>query len=325
VQYRTSGITEGITQTETMLDTIDKNDNQVCLDQFEWVRTLGTGGFATVDLVQIKKTKKQLALKRIKHGLVTAKEEVEKQVQNEVDILEKCTKSPFVVKYYGSIVTKISLIFILEPCLGGDLWSVMQRNGVFNDTSARFYTACVVEGLRYLTSLGIMYRDIKPENLLLDATGYVKIADLGFSKILPENERTYTVVGTAEYLSPEMLSNKGYDHTSTLWSLGILIYEMLTGNPPFTADDQKTLFSKICLGFRRFPFPSYLSSNAVELIMMLCRGKPSQRPGLVMVTRYLWFSGLDWDSLRKGTLEAPYLPELAEVTLDEDSSKFEGF
>ena len=198
-------------------------------------------------------------------------------------------------------------------------------DGIFSESSAKFYTACVIEGLRYLTSLGIMYRDIKPENLLLDTNGYVKIADLGFSKILPENGRTHTVVGTAEYLSPEMLSNKGYDQTSTLWSLGILIYEMLTGCPPFTADDQKTLFSKICLGFRSFPFPSYLSSNAVELIMMLCRGKPSQRPGLGTVTKYLWFSGLDWDSLRKETLEAPYVPELEEITLDEDSCEFEGF
>eukprot|EP00091_Calanus_sinicus_P025710 TRINITY_DN9968_c0_g1_i2.p1 TRINITY_DN9968_c0_g1~~TRINITY_DN9968_c0_g1_i2.p1 ORF type:complete len:239 (-),score=72.91 TRINITY_DN9968_c0_g1_i2:79-795(-) len=225
---KTKTMLDTITEAETMLDTINKNDNQVCLDQFEWVRTLGTGGFATVDLVQIKQTKRQLALKRIKHSLVDRTEGADKQVQNEADILEKCTKSQFVVKYYGFFVTKISLIFLLEPCLGGDLWSVMQRTGVFSDTSARFYTACVVEGLKYLTSLNIMYRDIKPENLLLDSNGYVKIADLGFSKILPENERTYTAVGTAEYLSPEMLSGKGYDHTSTLWGLGILIYEMLT-------------------------------------------------------------------------------------------------
>jgi len=303
-------------------------NDQMCFNdpkatEFEWIRNLGEGGFATVDLVTFKKTRKPLALKKIKTSLLED-QEVEKQVKNETEILKKCNQCIFVVKYYGSIVTKSSLLFILEPCLGGDLWSVMQRNGVFSDSSAKFYAGCVIEGLKYLTSLDIIYRDLKPENLLLDQSGYVKIADLGFSKFLTENQRTHTVVGTAEYLSPEMLINQGYDHMSTLWSLGILIYELLTGSPPFTADDQKTLFSKISQGFRRFKFPSFMSSTAVEMIMMLCRVKPGQRPGLVTVSKYMWFYGFDWEELRKGTLEAPFVPDL-EVPLNEERSTFRGF
>jgi len=311
-----------------MLDKVEMNDNHIGIDELkdlEWIRTLGTGGFATVDLVHFKSMNKQVAMKRVKRCVIDGQEETKEQFQNEMDILEKCSKSLFVVKFFGSVVSKSSLNFLLEPCLGGDLWSVMQKNGVFNDHSAKFFTGCVMEGLKYLQLQGIMYRDLKPENLLLDHTGYVKIADLGMSKILLENQETFTVVGTAEYLSPEMLSTRGYGHASTLWSLGILIYELLTGRPPFTADDQKTLFSKICIGFRRFPFPSYLTSSAVEIIMMLCRAKSSQRPGLETVTKYMWFSGFDWDALRKGTLEPPFIPKLDDITLEENVSDFEGF
>jgi len=276
-------------------------------EEYDWIRTLGAGGFATVELVSLKGRNELFAMKRFKHGALDSEEAI-KQMEVEVENLKTCSDSLFVVKYYGSFISTLSTCLLLEPCLGGDLWWAIKTNGPFSDGTAKFYCACVIEGLKYLESRGIFYRDLKPENLLLDEAGYLKIADLGFSKPLDKDEKTFTVVGTAEYLSPEMLSIQGYSFSATLWSLGILIYEMLTGTPPFVADDQKTLFKKICVGFTKFRFPSFLSSNAVEVILMLCRKNPSHRPGLGVVTRYMWFAGFNWDALRKGTLPAPCLP-----------------
>lgn len=284
------------------------------VQELEWISTLGMGAFSTVELVSINN--KQFALKRFKDG-VLGKHESMMQVENEVLILRKCNGSTFVVKYHGSMLNQPSPCILLEPCLGGDLLSVMQKSGALSNETAKFYSACVIEGLKYLELSGIFYRDLKPENLLLDEAGYVKIADLGLSKFIRgKSEKTFTIVGTAEYLSPEMLNNQGYNLASTLWSLGILIYEMLTGSPPFVANDQKKLFSKIRAGFNSFTFPSILSINAVEIIRMLCRPKPSQRPGLELLTRYMWFVDFDWDALRKRVLDGPII----DSELDEKST-----
>jgi len=290
--------------------------------ELEWVCTLGMGAFANVELVRFKN--KQFALKKFKQ-FALHQQEFTKQIENETQILKNCRGSKFVVKCYGPIISNSSFPgLLLELCLGGDLWSVMQKCGLLSEDKARFYSACVIEGLKYLENCGIFYRDMKPENLLMDEAGYVKIADLGLSKLVrKDEERTFTVVGTAEYLAPEMLTNHGYGTESTLWSLGILIYEMLTGNPPFVSEDQKVLFSKIQMGFYRFSFPKILKSNAIELINMLCRPKPSHRPSLDMITRFMWYTGFNWDALRKGTLKPPFQPnKLDKLSLDENFDNF---
>jgi len=307
---------------------IDVNDNHeltrlLLIDdhEVEWICTLGTGAFANVELVRVKN--KQFALKKFKQDALDLQDS-KRQVENETRILRNCRECRFVVKFYGAVVSNyLFQSLLLEPCLGGDLWAVMQKCGAFSDDSAKFYSACVIEGLKYLENRGIFYRDMKPENLLLDEAGYVKIADLGFSKFIRKDEKSFTVVGTAEYLAPEMLTNQGYTIASTLWSLGILIYEMLTGTPPFVSEDQTMLFSKIRVGFYRFSFPNILKSNAVEIIRMLCRPKPSHRPGLDVVTRFMWFTGLNWDALRKGTLEAPIQPnKFDKISMDENFDNF---
>jgi len=300
-------------------------DNETDVDEFEWIRTLGSGGFATVDLVNLKSSRKQFALKKIKRTILDSMENAKEILRIEVDLMEKCNNG-FIVGYHGSIVTKDYLMFLLEPCLGGDLWSLIQLRGKLDDNSAKFYAACVIEGLNYLVTHDILYRDLKPENLLVDRNGYIKLADFGMSKELGRSESTRTIVGTAEYLAPEMVNNQGYTHTATLWSLGILIYEMLVGSPPFVAEDQKSLFCMISRGFFRFKFPEVLSPGSREVVMMLCRVVPSRRPSLETIVKFMWFVGLDWEALRKGQLEAPFIPEVVqETSLDERSTYFENF
>ena len=286
-----------------------------------FIRRLGKGGFSEVDLVQCQLTKQKYALKRVDFSDLNVDTITIKQLIEEVSLLEKIKDNRFIVKLFSSKVTNHFALLFLEPCLAGDLWSLIQKNGPFHEEDAKFYVGCVMEGLDYLQKTGILFRDLKPENILLCSTGYVKISDFGLSKALSAGEKTRTVVGTAEYLAPEMLSSKeGYDHRATLWSLGVFVYELIHGSPPFTSNNRSTLFSKISVGFKRFAFPPQLSSNAVEIIQMLCRVNPTQRASLEMIRKFMWFSGFSWEDLRAEVFPAPWIPDPTDEMILDDTS-----
>jgi len=295
------------------------------MENFQWVRTLGVGGFARVDLVVCQEGK-AVALKTVKKNLLTDPEVI-RQMTVETEVLgQSGVGSLFVVQYLGSWAIQSSLVLVMEACLGGDLWRLMQRRGGrFEDSCARFYSCCVIEGLQYLSDRGVLYRDLKPENLLLDGvTGYLKIADFGFSRLLGAEGVASTLVGTAEYLAPEMLRGEGYGHRANLWALGVLIYELLTGQPPFHGEDHNALVSKIGKGFRGYAFPPHIRPGAEEVIRMLCRLNPAQRPGLSMIIKFSWYHSFDWAALRLGSLPAPILPtgEDDSLELEEQSEDF---
>jgi len=289
------------------------HDSQINRNDLKLIRSLGSGCFAKVDLMMNSKGK-TMALKTAKED-VNTDVDIFRLVNKERIVMETSGQaSIFVVKYYGCLPSEFSMypcILVMEACLGGDLWNVMkEQGGRLENDAALFYICCVIEGLTYLESKNILYRDLKPENILVDGrTGYVKIADFGFSSILQPGETTSTPVGTAEYLAPEILKKVGYNKKATHWALGILIYELLTGTPPFRGDQ---LYSKIGKGFRHHVFPGVMSSSAVEMVQMLCRMIPDKRPGLDSIRRYSWFIGFDWESLRTGVLEAPLLPTFKE-------------
>ena len=283
------------------------------------IRRLGKGGFSQVDLVECQLTKREYAMKKVDFSNLDL--DATKQLIEEAALMEKIRDNSFIIQLFSYKVTNNCALLFLEPCLSGDLWTLMQKNGPFAEEDAQFYVGCVMEGLDYLQSIGILFRDLKPENMLLCCSGYVKISDFGMSRSLRCGEKANTVVGTAEYLAPEMLTSKeGYDHRATLWSLGVFLYELLTGSPPFTSNNRSLLFSMITAGFKRFSFPSKLSPNAVEIIQMLCRVNPKQRPSLEMIRKFMWFSGFSWEDLRAKVLPAPWVPDSsAEAIMDEKS------
>lgn len=152
----------------------------------------------------------------------------------------------------------------------------------FDDNTARFYTACVVEAFDYLHSHGIVYRDLKPENLLLDVAGYVKLVDFGFAKKLKDGETTKTFCGTPDYVAPELILIKGHDKSADYWSLGILMFELLTGEPPFADEpdsDSIKIYNRVLKGIGVVEFPHIVSGDASSLIKELCRENPSERLG----------------------------------------------
>jgi cGMP-dependent protein kinase len=235
------------------------------------------------------------------------------------------TRCDFIVRLYRTFRDNKYLYMLLEVCLGGELWALLRDRGVFDDGTTRFYVACVIEALIYLHAKGIVYRDLKPENLLLDNSGYAKLVDFGFAKSIGFGRKTWTFCGTPEYVAPEVLLNKGHDFSTDLWSLGIFTYELLTGSPPFAASDPMKTYNLILRGIDAIEFPRYITKNARHVIKRLCRESPAERlgygnNGVKDVQKHKWFEGFNWEGLKKRTLTPPYMPKVMSST---DVSNFD--
>ncbi|KAM4032277.1 cGMP-dependent protein kinase 1 isoform 2-T2 [Anomaloglossus baeobatrachus] len=296
------------------------------LTDFNIIDTLGVGGFGRVELVQLKSEEsKTFAMKILKkrHIVDTRQQE---HIRSEKQIMQSA-HSDFIVRLYRTFKDSKYLYMLMEACLGGELWTILRDRGSFEDSTTRFYTACVVEAFAYLHSKGIIYRDLKPENLILDHRGYAKLVDFGFAKKIGFGKKTWTFCGTPEYVAPEIILNKGHDISADYWSLGILMYELLTGSPPFSGPDPMKTYNIILRGIDMIEFPKKITKNAANLIKKLCRDNPSERLGNLKngvkdIQKHKWFEGFNWEGLRKGTLTPPIIPSVASPT---DTSNFDSF
>ena len=191
--------------------------------------TLGMGGFGRVELVQLTYDKtRSFALKCLKkkHIVDTRQQE---HIFSEKKIMMNA-KTPFIARLYKTFRDTKYLYMMLEVCLGGELWTILRDRTHFDDNTTKFCVGCVIEAFEYLHARGIVYRDLKPENLLLDSSGYVKLVDFGFAKHIGFGRKTWTFCGTPEYVAPEIILNRGHDLSADYWSLGILMFELLTGS-----------------------------------------------------------------------------------------------
>ncbi|XP_014826812.1 PREDICTED: cGMP-dependent protein kinase 1-like isoform X2 [Poecilia mexicana] len=296
------------------------------LNDFNIIDTLGVGGFGRVELVQLKNEEaKTFAMKILKkrHIVDTRQQEhirAEKHIMTEAH-------SDFIVRLYRTFKDSKYLYMLLEACLGGELWTILRDRGSFDDSTTRFYTGCVVEAFAYLHAKGIIYRDLKPENLILDSRGYAKLVDFGFAKKIGFCKKTWTFCGTPEYVAPEIILNKGHDVSADYWSLGILMYELLTGSPPFSGPDPMKTYNIILRGIDMIEFPKKITKNAANLIKKLCRDSPSERLGNLKngvkdIQKHKWFEGFNWEGLKKGTLTPPITPKVSSPI---DTNNFDSF
>ncbi|XP_035444323.2 cGMP-dependent protein kinase, isozyme 2 forms cD5/T2 isoform X1 [Spodoptera frugiperda] len=282
------------------------------LSDLRIIATLGIGGFGRVELVQIQSdSSRSFALKQMKKAQIVETRQ-QQHIMSEKEIMSEMN-CEFIVKLYKTFKDRKYLYMLMETCLGGELWTILRDRGQFDDATTRFYTACVVEAFHYLHSRNIIYRDLKPENLLLDSKGYVKLVDFGFSKKLQASRKTWTFCGTPEYVAPEVIMNRGHDISADYWSLGVLMFELLTGSPPFTGTDPMKTYNKILKGIDAVEFPRCITRNATNLIKKLCRDNPAerlgyQRGGITEIQKHKWFDGFNWEGLAQRSLEPPITP-----------------
>ncbi|XP_078083698.1 serine/threonine-protein kinase N2 [Mustelus asterias] len=284
------------------------------IEDFYFVALLGRGHFGKVLLAEHKLTKKMFAIKALKKGNVVSRDEVD-SLMCEKRIFETASSAqhPFLVNLFACFQTTNHVCFVMEYAPGGDLMMHIRSN-VFSELQTRFYTACVILGLQFLHEKNIVYRDLKLDNLLMDAEGYIKIGDFGLCKEgMGSGDLTDTFCGTPEFLAPEVLTETSYTRAVDWWGLGILIYEMLVGECPFPGDDDDEIFDSIVNEEVRYP--RFLSTPAISVMRKLLRKNPERRLGAgdqdaEAVKEEMFFREVDWEALLARRVKPPLVPKL---------------
>lgn len=298
-----------------------KRANSSKIEALDILKTIGTGTFGRVVLVRHKDTREYNALKVMAiTQVIKLKQEI--HIMSEKTILSTISH-PFIVNLLWYHKDDTFLYMLMEYVPGGELFSYLRSQGKFSGPTSSFYASEILVALEYLHSHDIVYRDLKPENLLLDREGHLKITDFGFAKVV--KDRTWTLCGTPEYLAPEIILSKGHNKAVDWWSLGILIFEMLVGYPPFYADNPLNIYEKIVAG--KIVWPKNIDLIAKDLIKKLLvldrtRRLGNMKNGADDIKKHKWFKGLDWKDVTGRKLKPPIVPELA---YDGDTTNFESY
>lgn len=291
------------------------------LEDLEATHTLGCGAFGRVKLAK-DSSENFYALKcQAKTAIVESG--LEEHVLNEMRVMRK-VDHPLIAKLFVALQDDKYIYFLLELLQGGELFTHLRSKGKLTEQSARFYGASVVYAFATLHAKKIAYRDLKPENLVMDKNGYTKLVDFGLAKQLISG-KTWTLCGTPDYLAPEIILNEGHDLAVDYWALGVLIFEMVVGAPPFYAEEPMDVYEKILGG--NPAMPSFFTRNLSDLIKKLLRQQQGKRlgntrGGTAAVIKHKWFSSFDWAGLESNDMKAPYKPT---IQAKDDVSNFDKF
>lgn len=293
------------------------------IGDFDMRATVGTGTFGRVRVVKIKGSQDRtpLALKIMKKSEVLRLKQVE-HIKAETSILSKI-EHPFIVNLLATFQDDARLFLLLEFINGGELFSHLRTEGRLPDSDAKFYAGEIVLAFAYLHGKNIIYRDLKPENLLIDSDGHIKVTDFGFAKEV--DDRTWTLCGTPEYLAPEIIQSKGHGRGVDWWALGILIFEMLAGYPPFLDETHFGIYQKVLAG--RIEFPKHFDVKAKDLIKRLLTADRAKRFGCLKggaedIQKHKWYKGMDWHVLECRGVRPTFIPA---VKAPDDTSMFERY
>ncbi|KAF8429195.1 serine/threonine-protein kinase YPK2/YKR2 [Tirmania nivea] len=321
---------------KTPLDPVKpgEDDRRVKLNSsnFEFITTLGTGTFARVWLVKPTKevrgrvsTSQVYALKVLRKVDIIRLKQCE-HTKSERRILYCCRKHPFIAQLVYSWSDWNSLYLLMEYAPGGELFTYLRRLVRFPVSMTQFYTAEIASAFCFLHRNGVVYRDLKPENVMIDAHGHIRLVDFGFSKEIG-NYETYTLCGTPEYIAPEILLSKGHGKAVDWWALGVFIFELSCGYPPFYDANTNKMYEKILKADIHFPSSLDLPEAYKDIVRKLCTRDLTARLGNLRgggndVKKHPFFSDIDWDELEKKTHPGPLAPDLENP---EDASYFEPY
>ncbi|XP_041964574.1 ribosomal protein S6 kinase beta-2-like isoform X2 [Alosa alosa] len=305
---------------------VNRDSERVGPDCFELLTVLGKGGYGKVfqvRKVQGTQTGKIFAMKVLKKAKIVCNAKDTAHTRAEREILET-VRHPFIVELWYAFQTGGKLYLILECLSGGELFMQLEKEGIFMEDTACFYLGEITLALGHLHSNGIIYRDLKPENIMLNHQGHIKLTDFGLCKeSIHDGTVTHTFCGTIEYMAPEILTRTGHNRAVDWWSLGALMYDMMTGSPPFTGENRKRTIDKILKC--KLNLPPYLTPDARDMIKKLLKKSPSQRLGSSKadcedIKKHPFFRHVNWDDLLNKSIEPPYKPTLQS---DEDVSQFD--
>ena len=304
---------------------------------YESISIIGRGAFGEVHVCREKETGKIVAIKKIKKDILIIKNQII-HVRNE-QLFMSNVKSPWIVDLKASFQEDDFLYLVMEYCPGGDLMNLLIERDVLTEEEAKFYLAELILSIESIHKLDCIHRDIKPDNILIDSTGHIKLSDFGLAKIsekifenrhdinsntIYHHNKNYSCVGTAYYIAPEVLNKKGYGPEIDWWSAGIIFYEMLIGYAPFCSKDTSEVCYKVLNWKKFFKIPSKvkISSEAEDLIIKLINNSNKRlgKNGADEIKNHPFFNGLDWNNIRK--IKPPFIPK---IKYEYDTKYFETF
>uniref|UniRef100_A0A8C3TEI3 Protein kinase C n=1 Tax=Chelydra serpentina TaxID=8475 RepID=A0A8C3TEI3_CHESE len=313
-----------VTSPESLIESEPGKDQKseqlkLTIDGFVLHKMLGKGSFGKVFLAELKNTDQFFAVKALKKDVVLMDDDIECTMV-EKRVLSLAWEHPFLTHVYCTFQTKENLFFVMEYLNGGDLMFHIQSCHKFDTARATFYAAEIICGLQFLHSKGIIYRDLKLDNVLLDKDGHIKIADFGMCKEnMFEDAKTSTFCGTPDYIAPEILLGQKYNTAVDWWSFGVLLYEMLIGQSPFHGQDEEELFQSIRMDN---PFyPRWLNKDAKDILVKLFVREPERRLGAKgNIRQHAFFQEINWEVLEERAMEPPFKPRVKSAS---DCSNFD--
>ncbi|KAL2248992.1 serine/threonine-protein kinase AtPK2/AtPK19 [Sesamum indicum] len=303
---------EKIISEQSISQADSKSEKPIGLEDFEFLKLVGQGAFGKVYQVRKTGSSEIFAMKVMRKDKIMEKNHAE-YMKAERDILTQIDH-PFIVQLRYSFQTKYRLYLVLDFVNGGHLFFQLYHQGLFREDLGRIYTAEIVSAVAHLHAHGIMHRDLKPENILLDAEGHAMLTDFGLAKQFDEETRSNSMCGTLEYMAPEIILGKGHDKAADWWSVGILLYEMLTGKPPFVGGNRQKIQQKILKD--KLKLPAFLSSDAHSLLKGLLQKDASKRigsgpRGSDEIKGHKWFKSINWKKLEAREIQPSFLPQVA--------------
>ena len=317
-----------------------KNREKQTIREYESLKVIGRGAFGEVHVCREKKTGKIYAVKKIRKDILMQKNQII-HIRSEQQFMSK-VKSPWIVDLKASFQEEDYLYLVMEFCQGGDFMNLLIKRDILTENEARFYTAELILAVESIHKVNCIHRDIKPDNILIDKNGHIKLSDFGLAKISeylgqnkipqykkneknrPTHQKNYSCVGTAYYVAPEVLKKTGYSEDIDWWSVGVIFFEMLVGYAPFCSEETKDVCFKVInwKKYLKIPEDVTISREAEDLIAKMINN-PDERlgkNGVEEIKAHPFFKNVDWDNIREG--KAPFIPEFEN---DYDTKYFEEF
>ena len=318
-----------------------KNRKKQTIRDYESIKIIGRGAFGEVHVCRVIKTGEIVAIKKIRKAELIKKNQII-HIRNEQLFMSK-VKSPWIVELKASFQEDDFLYLVMEFIPGGDFMNLLMDKDKLTEEEAKFYTAELILAVESIHKLDCIHRDIKPDNILIDKNGHIKLSDFGLAKVSDQlyektstkdpnynpnkktHQKLYSCVGTAFYVAPEVLNKKGYSQEIDWWSVGVIFYEMLVGYAPFCAQEIQEVCSRILNHDKYLQIPNEikLSKEALDLIykMLSDSNKRLGKNGADEIKSHPFFKGVDWDNIRD-TMKPPFIPDLQN---DYDTRYFDTF